>query len=53
MDAANVQWNPGAGAMCEGEDWSAMSRLAPIDVTTIHTYDRQMEWIPGNPSWHP
>ncbi len=21
MDAANIGWNPGAGASCEGEDW--------------------------------
>lgn len=49
MDSANVGWNPGAGAYCEGEDWVAVSQLAPIDVTIAHIYDRQMEAIP--PTW--
>ncbi|KAL6755973.1 glycoside hydrolase superfamily [Haematococcus lacustris] len=49
MDPANVRYNPGAGAFCEGEDWVAMSRISSVDVTTAHIYDRQLEAVP--PTW--
>ncbi|KAG1665595.1 hypothetical protein FOA52_003242 [Chlamydomonas sp. UWO 241] len=48
-DEANVRFNPGAGASCEGEDWVAISNLSSVDVATAHVYWRQMESIP--PDW--
>lgn len=52
MDSSNIKWNPGAGAQCEGEDWTSINSISSIDVTTVHVYDRQMEDVP--PTWrHP
>ncbi|GLC47404.1 hypothetical protein PLESTB_001960300 [Pleodorina starrii] len=42
-------YNPGAGARCEGEDWTTLSRLDSIDATVVHVYERQMESVP--PKW--
>eukprot|EP00798_Chlamydomonas_sp_ICE-L_P026185 gene26185-11911_t len=51
MDEEHVRYNPGAGAMCEGEDWTSYTKLDNLDVNTVHMYDRQMELVP--PLWGP
>jgi hypothetical protein len=38
----------GAGAQCEGEDWSAISEIASLDVDIVHVYDRQVRARLGN-----
>lgn len=50
MDKEFVSWNPGAGTMCEGEDWLEINKLQNMDVSIVHVYDRQMESIP--PKWN-
>ncbi|EFJ48391.1 hypothetical protein VOLCADRAFT_117611, partial [Volvox carteri f. nagariensis] len=42
-------YNPGAGARCEGEDWATLSKFDSIDATVVHVYERQMESVP--PTW--
>ncbi len=38
-----AQYNPGAGAICEGEDWVADNSISGIQVATAHLYERQIE----------
>jgi hypothetical protein len=45
----NVGFNAGAGAECEGEDWSGEIRL--FDVASVHIYYRSAVdacWPPGS-----
>eukprot|EP00879_Flechtneria_rotunda_P001484 GHRR01001639.1.p1 GENE.GHRR01001639.1~~GHRR01001639.1.p1 ORF type:complete len:382 (+),score=118.48 GHRR01001639.1:1178-2323(+) len=39
----NVAYNPGAGAQCEGEQWT--QEIGKFDVATAHIYERQMEGL--------
>ncbi|GAX81830.1 hypothetical protein CEUSTIGMA_g9258.t1 [Chlamydomonas eustigma] len=43
------QFNPGAGAQCEGEDWPSIGSIPDLDVSTLHVYERHMELQPVPP----
>eukprot|EP00775_Hariotina_reticulata_P002089 gene2089-2407_t len=45
---ANVAYNPGAGAACEGENFRSEADI--FDVVTTHMYERQMEAM-GQLGW--
>ncbi|MEW5303710.1 MAG: hypothetical protein WDW36_006376 [Sanguina aurantia] len=43
-------YNPGAGAQCEGENWTMIAGIPAVDFATAHVYERHMESLPVNES---